>query len=83
MDVISRSLYITFQSEIFNSKEYLVKWSDLEKLNVILTSGGTGFSNRDVTPEATKKVIDKEAPGIATAMLVSSLQVTPMAALSR
>lgn len=83
MDVISRCLYITFQSEIFNSKEYLVKWSDVEKLNVILTSGGTGFSDRDVTPEATKKVIDKEAPGIATAMLVSGLQVTPMAALSR
>lgn len=61
----------------------MVKWSDVEKLNVILTSGGTGFSDRDVTPEATKKVIDKEAPGIATAMLVSGLQVTPMAALSR
>nr|XP_050847334.1 gephyrin [Vespula vulgaris]XP_050847335.1 gephyrin [Vespula vulgaris] len=63
--------------------EYLVKWSDVQKLDVILTSGGTGFSDTDVTPEATKKVIEKEAPGIATAMLVSSLQVTPMAALSR
>ncbi|KAK2588351.1 hypothetical protein KPH14_004366 [Odynerus spinipes] len=63
--------------------EYLLRWSDIKQLNVILTSGGTGFSDRDVTPEATKKVINKEAPGIAIAMVISSLKVTPMAVLSR
>lgn len=63
--------------------EHLVHWSDVQHLNVILTSGGTGFSERDVTPEATKKVITKEASGIVTAMLLSSLKVTPMAMLSR
>ncbi|KAI1723277.1 putative molybdopterin binding domain-containing protein [Ditylenchus destructor] len=51
--------------------------------NVILTTGGTGFAKRDVTPEATKKVIKKECPGIVTAILVKGLEKTPMAALSR
>ena len=49
----------------------------------MLTTGGTGFADRDVTPEATKAVLDKEAPGIAVAMLVQSLKITPLAALSR
>lgn len=51
--------------------------------NVILTTGGTGFSERDVTPEATKMVIEKEAPGVSCAMLLKSLQITDMAMLSR
>lgn len=64
-------------------QETLVRWADKDGVNVILTTGGTGFSNRDVTPEATKKVIYKEAPGIILAMLMESLKITPMAALSR
>lgn len=52
-------------------------------MDVILTIGGTGFSKRDVTPEATKQIIQKEAPGMAIAMLTASLKITPMAMLSR
>ena len=51
--------------------------------DVIFTTGGTGFAPRDVTPEATKAVIDREAPGIAEAIRAKSLCVTPKAMLSR
>lgn len=61
----------------------MIDWSDGNKADVIFTTGGTGFSSRDVTPEATKKIIHKEAPGISLAMFMSSLKVTPMAILSR
>jgi len=57
--------------------------SDHSNASLIITTGGTGFSPRDVTPEATKSVIDREAPGIATAMLLYSLKFTPHAILSR
>ncbi|KAG5324111.1 CIN protein, partial [Acromyrmex heyeri] len=63
--------------------KYLIQWSDENKADVILTTGGTGFSERDVTPEATKKVIHKETPGLSLEMLMSSLKITPMAVLSR
>ncbi|MBC7225095.1 MAG: MogA/MoaB family molybdenum cofactor biosynthesis protein, partial [Anaerolineae bacterium] len=52
-------------------------------LHLILTTGGTGFAPRDVTPEATRRVVEKEAPGLAEAMRLRSLQVTPHAMLSR
>ncbi|KAL4238950.1 hypothetical protein ACF0H5_003654 [Mactra antiquata] len=64
-------------------KSKLIEWCDKDKLSVIFTTGGTGFAPRDVTPEATKAVIEKEAPGVTMAMLKSSLEVTPMAMLSR
>ncbi|XP_072750094.1 gephyrin [Anoplolepis gracilipes] len=73
----------TVQDEEALIMKYLIDWSDGNKADVILTTGGTGFSERDVTPEATKKVIHKEAPGMSLAMLMSSLKVTPMAMLSR
>jgi len=60
----------------------LVKWSD-EGLDLILTTGGTGFSPRDVTPEATKAVIEREAPGLAEAMRRAGMDKTPTAMLSR
>lgn len=50
---------------------------------LILTTGGTGFAPRDVTPEATRAVIEREAPGLAEAMRAASLRVTPHAMLSR
>lgn len=64
-------------------REMLVNWADSNELDVILTTGGTGFSPRDVTPEATRAVIDREAPGLAEAMRAASLKITPHAMLSR
>ncbi len=63
--------------------EELVYLCDELKVNLILTNGGTGFSKRDVTPEATMKVIEKNVPGIAEAMRSESLKITPKAMLSR
>jgi len=61
----------------------LCEWSDEKQLNLILTTGGTGLAPRDVTPEATLAVLDREAPGIAEAMRATSLQHTPFGMLSR
>ncbi|HSG42960.1 MAG TPA: MogA/MoaB family molybdenum cofactor biosynthesis protein [Anaerolineales bacterium] len=63
--------------------QILVEWTDSDELDVILTTGGTGFSPRDVTPEATRAVIEREAPGLAEAMRAASLKITPHAMLSR
>ncbi len=59
----------------------LIEWSDEKHLNLIITTGGTGLAPRDITPEATKGVIDREAPGIAEAMRAISLQHTPFGML--
>lgn len=64
-------------------RELLVDWVDSSEIDVILTTGGTGFSPRDVTPEATRAVIEREAPGLAEAMRADSLKITPHAMLSR
>jgi molybdenum cofactor synthesis domain-containing protein len=61
----------------------LRRWADEERLDLILTTGGTGLSPRDVTPEATRAVIERETPGIAEAMRAASLDLTPHAMLSR
>ena len=61
----------------------LIAWCDEVDLDVIFTTGGTGFAPRDVTPEATRAVITREAPGLAEAMRAASLAVTPHAMLSR
>lgn len=61
----------------------LAAWSDGGEVDVILTTGGTGFSPRDVTPEATRAVLTREAPGLAEAMRLASLKVTPHGMLSR
>ena len=68
------------QAEI---RRVLTAWSDEKQLDLILTTGGTGFAKRDVTPEATRAVIDREAPGLAEAMRAESLKVTRHAMLSR
>ncbi len=63
-------------------KKTLIELSD-KGLDLILTAGGTGFAPRDVTPEATRAVIEREAPGFAEVMRMRSLQITPHAMLSR
>ena len=64
-------------------RQTLTEWADSGEMDVILTTGGTGFAPRDVTPEATRAVIDREAPGLAEAMRAESLKITPHAMLSR
>ena len=64
-------------------EETLKEWVDEQKLDLILTTGGTGFSPRDVTPEATRAVIEREAPALTQAMLFESLRITPYAMLTR
>lgn len=61
----------------------LIRWADDLGLDLVLTTGGTGFAPRDVTPEATRDVIEREAPGLAEAMRAASLRITPHAMLSR
>jgi molybdopterin adenylyltransferase len=64
-------------------QETLVGWCDSHSMDVLLTTGGTGFNRRDVTPEATLAVIERSAPGLAETMRAASLQVTTHAMLSR
>ena len=63
-------------------KKQLIRLSDQRQLDLILTTGGTGFSPRDITPEATAEVADRNAPGIAEAIRSYSMQFTPRAMLS-
>jgi molybdenum cofactor synthesis domain-containing protein len=64
-------------------KTILTEWCDSREVDVILTTGGTGFSPRDITPEATQAVIERAAPGLGEAMRSFSLKATPHAMLSR
>jgi molybdenum cofactor synthesis domain-containing protein len=61
----------------------LVRWCDADEADLVLTTGGTGLSPRDVTPEATRAVVTREAPGIAERIRVLSVERFPRAALSR
>ncbi|NOT03405.1 MAG: MogA/MoaB family molybdenum cofactor biosynthesis protein [Anaerolineales bacterium] len=61
----------------------LTEWADSGRFDIILTTGGTGFALRDVTPEATRAVIQRDAPGLAEVMRAESLKKTPHAMLSR
>ncbi len=69
--------------EIELLKKEMIYYADIKKADLILTSGGTGFSNRDVTPEATKAVIEKETPGYPEAMRMKTYDITPLSILSR
>lgn len=64
-------------------KKMLIRVCDELKSDVVFTTGGTGFSPRDITPEATREVIEREAPGISEAIRYESLKITPKAMLSR
>ena len=61
----------------------LAAWADLGRADVVITTGGTGFTARDVTPEATRSVLEREVPGIAEAIRARGASVTPYAWLSR
>jgi molybdopterin adenylyltransferase len=61
----------------------LAHWADNREADLILTTGGTGFAPRDITPEATLAVVERQAPGLAEAMRAAGLRVTPHAMLSR
>ena len=64
-------------------KKEMCQMSDLDGIDLILTTGGTGFSHRDVTPEATLEIIERRTPGIPEAIRYLSLQITERAMLSR
>jgi molybdopterin adenylyltransferase len=63
--------------------QQILKWCDSDEIDLVLTTGGTGLSSRDVMPEVTRKIIDLEIPGMAEAMRAESLRVTQMAMISR
>jgi molybdopterin adenylyltransferase len=64
-------------------RDVLITWTDLDHLDLILTTGGTGFAPRDITPEATLAVVERLAPGLSEVMRAESLKKTPHAMLSR
>jgi molybdopterin adenylyltransferase len=79
---------VTVQAEVISDDfgqivTVLGAWADADKADLILTTGGTGVSPRDVTPEATLKVVERLIPGIGELMRLKSLEKTPMASLSR
>ncbi len=77
------SEYKIISDERDQIKENLINWVDKLRLDLILTSGGTGVGARDVTPEATKEVIEKELPGFVETMRIKGLEKTPFSMLSR
>lgn len=75
--------YIIVPDEKVQIEEAIIEMTDEKKIDLVLTSGGTGFSKRDITPEATLNVIERLTPGISEAIRYYSLQITPKAMLSR
>ncbi len=85
--VLGRDYSIDFYEIVPDEREVIVEKllyaCDILSLDLVLTSGGTGFANRDITPEATMEVIEKMAPGLTEAMRYYGIQKTPRAMLSR
>ena len=80
---ISIEKTLIIPDEVDQISQAVIRFADVEKLDLILTTGGTGVSPRDLTPDATLKVIDKEIPGMAEAMRIASMKITPHAMISR
>ncbi|MDQ5824112.1 MAG: MogA/MoaB family molybdenum cofactor biosynthesis protein [Chloroflexota bacterium] len=76
-------LTATVPDDLEEIERAVLQWVEVEGVRLVLTSGGTGISPRDVTPQATLNVLDYEVPGLAEVMRAASLAKTPMAALSR
>jgi molybdopterin adenylyltransferase len=79
--VVALEAVVPDEREIIAST--LATWADGAGLDLVLTTGGTGFAPRDVTPEATRDVIERDAPGLVEAMRAASLRITAHAMLSR
>jgi molybdenum cofactor synthesis domain-containing protein len=75
--------YVVLPDDYEELSKEMIHMADDLKINLVLTTGGTGFSERDITPEATKSVIEREAPGVAEAIRAYSLSITLRAMLSR
>ena len=83
VDLFEVSTSAVVPDEIPSIVETLVEWVDKQKLDLIFTTGGTGLSPRDLTPEATERVIEREVPGMAEVMRSEGMKHTPLAQLSR
>ena len=79
--VIAAEGIVPDETEAISAK--IIEWCDEKKFDLILTTGGTGFSPRDLTPEATRRVIEREAPGFNEGMRMDGFKKTPHALLSR
>ena len=75
--------YAIVPDQVDQIKEKLISWVDEEKIDLIVTTGGTGVAPTDVTPEAMMEIIERDIPGMAEAMRAASLKKTPNAVLSR
>ncbi len=75
--------YRVVPDEVLEIQKAIIEWADTEEVDLIITTGGTGVHPRDVTPEATRPLLEKEIPGMAEAMRSASMSKTPHAMLSR
>ena len=87
-EVLAPPEYQTVRYEVVSDEqetiaERMVEWADDSDVDLIVSTGGTGLGQRDVTPEACLSIIDREVPGLAEAMRAETLKFTPMAMLSR
>ena len=80
VEIVATEILADERAQIVERLRY---YADCDEVDLIVTTGGTGFSPRDITPEATRDVIEREAPGLAELMRAESVKITPLAALSR
>lgn len=80
---VETAVYEMIPDDLAQIADKLAAWADSGDLDIILTTGGTGVSPRDVTPDATMKILEKVIPGLGELMRFKSLAITPSAAISR